>query len=148
MKKQTKQNVYLANLSRLLSWYFLEANFRVRRTKGDSVVYFPRQTIRLLVNLFATILLSIWRLNKHQTKHNEIKIFLNLHWQFDVFSWFLVCLFLHLQKRMSKRPEGCSFMSFINLAHATTEESQFKKLQFKKESQSKKDCCFNRFFST
>ena len=63
--------------SRLLSRNFLEANFSPvgsKRTKGDSLVYFPRQTIRLLVNLFATILLSIWRLNKHQSKGSPEEI--------------------------------------------------------------------------
>ena len=55
---------------------FLEANFSLVASSGesnkkveaarqasDTVVYFLRQTIRLLVNLFATILLSIWLLN-------------------------------------------------------------------------------------
>ena len=32
--------------------------------------------------------------------------------------------------------------------YVTTVESRFKKARFKKESRFKKDCCYNRFFST
>ena len=36
----------------------------------------------------------------------------------------------------------------IKQSHCTTVEFRFKKALFKKESQFKKDCCYNRFFST
>jgi hypothetical protein len=36
----------------------------------------------------------------------------------------------------------------ISASVSSLVESQFKKARFKKESRFKKDCCYNRFFST